>query len=173
MPTVGEFIPTFGAALHNSAERFAAKAGGAPQAQQAAYFELLYGLLVATEWSVGERLQQQGVPGQARDFISRFVRNQVLADVVPRRMVGFSPSSQDVVNAVAGHRNLVDQREHEYRQGVTAGNTPFSQLNAARVLSAVGFNPGDPGSLGAATRDVDEAISSLRLPEAAVYLTQQ
>lgn len=173
MPTVGEFIPTFGAALHNSAERFAAKAGGAPQAQQAAYFEALYGLLVATEWSVGERLQQQGVPGQARDFISRFVRNQVLADVVPRRMAGFSPSSQDVVSAVAGHRNLVDQREREYRQAVTAGNVPFSQLNAARLLSAVGFNPNDPNSLAAATRDVDDAISSLRLPEAAVYLSQQ
>jgi hypothetical protein len=173
MPTVGEFIPTFGAALHNSAERFAAKAGGSPQVQQAAYFESLYGLLVASEWTVGERLQQQGVPGPARDFISRFVRNQVLADVVPRRMAGFSPSSQDLATAVAGHRNLVDQREREYRQGVTGNNVPFSQLNAARVLSAVGINPNDPNSLGAATRDVDEAISALRLPEAAVYLTQQ
>lgn len=173
MPTVGEFIPTFGAAVHDSAERFASKAGGSPQVQQAAYFEALYGLLVATEWSVGERLQQQGVPGQARDFISRFVRNQLLADVVPRKMVGFSPSSQDVTNAVAGHRNAVDQREQEYRQAVTGSNFPFSQVNAARVLSAVGFNPNDPNSLAAATRDVDEAIGSLRLPEAAVYLTQQ
>lgn len=173
MPTVGEFIPTFGAAVHNSAERFAAKAGGSPQVQQAAYFEVLYGLLVASEWSVGERLQQQGVPGPARDFISRFVRNQVLADVVPRRMVGSSPSSQDVANAVAGHRGVVDQREQEYRQAVTGSNAPFSQVNAARVLSAVGINPNDPNSLGAATRDVDEAINSLRLPEAAVYLTQQ
>jgi hypothetical protein len=173
MPTVGEFIPTFGGAVHNSAERFAAKAGGTPQVQQAAYFELLYGLLVATEWSVGERLQQQGVPGQARDFISRFVRNQVLADVVPRQMAAFSPSPQDVTNAVAGHRNLVDQREREYRQGVTGSNTPFSQLAAARVLTAVGYNANDANSLGAATRDVDEAIGSLRLPEAAIYLTQQ
>lgn len=173
MPTVGEFIPTFGAAVHDSAERFAAKAGGSPQAQQAAYFEILYGLLVATEWSVGERLQQQGVPGQARDFISRFVRNQLLADVVPRRMARFSPSAQDMANAIAGHRNVVDQREQEYRQAVTANNAPFSQLTAARVLTAVGFNPNDPNSLGAATRDVDEAIGSLRLPEAAVYLTQQ
>ncbi len=173
MPTVGEFIPTFGAAVHASAERFAAKAGGAPQVQQAAYFELLYGLLVATEWSVGERLQQQGVPGQARDFVSRFVRNQVLADVVARRMSGSSPSSQDLANAVAGHRGVVDQREQEYRQAVTGNNAPFSQVNAARVLSSVGFNPNEPNSLAAATRDVDEAITSLRLPEAAVYLTQQ
>lgn len=170
MPTVGEFIPTFGGAVHNSAERFASKAGGSPQAQQAAYFEALYGLLIATEWSVGERLQQQGVPSQARDFISRFVRNQLLADVVPRRMGGFS---QDMAGAIAGHRNAVDQREREYRQAVTGSNAPFSQVNAARVLGAVGINPNDPNSLGAATRDVDEAIGSLRLPEAAVYLTQQ
>ena len=173
MPTVGEFIPTFGGAVHTSAERFAAKAGGTPQVQQAAYFELLYGLLVATEWSVGERLQQQGVPPDARDFISRFVRNQVLTDVVQRQMASFSPSAQDVSNAVAGHRNLLDQREQEYRQGVTTSNAPFSQLNAARVLTAVGYNPNDANSLGAATHDVDEAIGSLRLPEAAVYLTQQ
>lgn len=173
MPTVGEFIPTFGAAVHDAAERFAAKAGGSPQVQQAAYFEVLYGLLVATEWSAGERLQQQGIPAQARDFISRFVRNQVLADVVARRMAGNSTPSQEVANAVATHRNLVDQREREYREGVTGRNIPFGQLNAARVLAAAGYNPNDPNSLGAATRDVDEAIGSLRLPEAAAYLTQQ
>jgi hypothetical protein len=88
-------------------------------------------------------------------------------------MAAFSPSPQDMTNAVAGHRNLVDQREREYRQGVTGSNTPFSQLAAARVLTAVGYNANDANSLGAATRDVDEAIGSLRLPEAAVYLTQQ
>lgn len=173
MPTVGEFIPTFGGALHSSADQFAAKAGAAPQAQQGAYTEMLYGLLVATEWSVGERLTQQGVPGQARDFISRFVRNQLLADIVPRRLAGPASAPQDTAGAVAGHRSVVDQREQEYRHQVTTSNYPFGQLLAGHVLGAAGINPNDPNALGAATRDVDEAIAALRLPEAAVYLTQQ
>lgn len=173
MPTAGEFIPTFGAALHGSAQQFASKAGPSPQGQQGAYAEMLYGLLVATEWSIGERLTQQGVPGQARDFISRFVRNQLLTDVVPRRLAAPGAGPQDVAGAVAGHRGVLDQREQEYRQQVTASNFPFGQLLAGHILGAAGINPNDPNSLGAATRDVDEAITALRLPEAAAYLTQQ
>ncbi|MGH7911199.1 MAG: hypothetical protein ACREQM_08255 [Candidatus Dormibacteraceae bacterium] len=174
MPTLAEFLPQFGTAVHNSAGRFATKSGGAPQAQQAAYFEALYGLLVAIEWSVDERLQQQGWPPQARDFVGRFVRDQVLADVIPRSLGGqFAPSSPQVAQALAGHRGLLAQREQEYRQQLQAANVPFSQLHAARILTAVGFNPNDSGSLGAAMRDVDEAIAALRLPEAAVYLTTQ
>lgn len=176
MPTVGEFIPTFGAAVHDAAQRVAAKAGGSPQVQQAAYAEVLYGLLVATEWSIGERLQQQGIHPQARDFVSRFIRNQLLADVASRRPAGSQTSSspaQEGAGGAAEQRNLLDQREREYRQAVTGSNVPFGQANAARVLAAAGYNPNDPNSLGAATRDVDEAIGSLRLPEAAVYLTQQ
>lgn len=167
MPTAGEFIPTFGGAVHSAAEQFANKAGSAPQVQQPVYWETLYGLLVATEWSVGERLlQQMGVPNQASDFVARFVRNQLLADVVPRRTPG--ATAQDV----AGHRNLLDQRENEYRQRMTANNAPFGYLLAGHILAAAGLNPNDPNSLGAAARDVDQAVGTLRLPEAAVYLSQ-
>lgn len=173
MPSAADFVPAFGAAVHDAAGRLAGKASTVPQAQQAAYQEALYGLLVATEWSVGDAFQrQQGATGPVRDFASRFVRNLVLTNVVGRRLgQQFSVDTPDGSNALAGYRNIVSQREQEYRQQLQAPGVTFSQALARRVLASVGLNPNDPGAVAAASADVDAEINALRLPEAATFLT--
>ena len=172
MPTLAEYLPTFADAVHGAATIFAQRASTEPQIQQTTYFEALYGLIVATEWSVGEELDNRGAPPEARDFISHFVSDELLGEVLQRRL-RLPPHDARLAAQRTGHRQAVRIREQQYRRAMTGpnGQLGFSQLHAMQILRVAGLDPGHQPSLQAAVQDVDEALAALQLPEAAVHLT--
>jgi hypothetical protein len=172
VPTLAEYLPSFAQAVHGAATIFAQRASTDPQIQQTTYFEALYGLIVATEWSVGEELDGRGVPPEAREFISHYVSDALLGEVLHRRL-RLPPHDPHLAAQRAAHRQAVRIREEQYRRAMTGpnGQLGFSQLHAMQILRVAGLDPSHQPSLEAAVRDVDQALAALQLPEAAVHLT--